>query len=160
MFNKFILFSLLLVSIFSCKKTDTNPDFSAIDKQIIEEYITVKKLTAQSTSSGLYYVITTPGGATHPTINSTVTVNYNGYLANGTVFDHSTSGKPLTIALNNVIQGWQEGLLLIGTGGRIKLLIPSAMGYGSVNKYNSAGQIVIPMNSVIIFDVELFSFSK
>ena len=160
MFQKIFLFFLILGITASCSKSDSNPDFSAIDKQIIEEYLTVNKLTAKSTSSGLYYFITTPGGAVHPTINSTVTVNYNGYLANGTVFDHSASGKPLTIALNSVIQGWQEGLKLIGTGGKIKLLIPSAMGYGSSNQYNSAGQIVIPMNSVTIFDVELVSFTN
>jgi FKBP-type peptidyl-prolyl cis-trans isomerase FkpA len=160
MFRKIIAISIIFLLAASCTKTETNPDFSAIDKKIIEDYVVAKNLTAQSTSSGLYYVITTPGTATHPTLNSTVTVNYNGYLANGTVFDHSVSGKPLTIPLSNVIEGWQEGLQLIGTGGKIKLLIPSAMGYGNVNKYNNAGQIVIPMNSVLVFDVELFSFSK
>jgi FKBP-type peptidyl-prolyl cis-trans isomerase FkpA len=153
MFQKIFLFSLLLVITASCSKTDSNPDFSAIDKQVIEEYLTVKKLTAQSTSSGLYYIITTPGGTVHPTINSTVTAKYKGYLANGSVFDQTTT-TPVEFPLSGVIAGWQEGLQLIGAGGKIKLLIPSALGYGGVSKPG------IPMNSVTIFDVELVSFTN
>jgi FKBP-type peptidyl-prolyl cis-trans isomerase FkpA len=156
MFQKIFLFSLLLGITASCSKTDSNPDFSAIDKQVIEEYLTVKKLTAQSTPSGLYYIITTPGGAVHPTINDSVTAYYRGYLANGNIFDQSTytNKKPATFLLSDVIAGWQEGLQLIGAGGKIKLLIPSALGYGGVSKPG------IPMNSVTIFDVELVSFTN
>lgn len=153
MFQKIFLFFLLLVITASCSKTDSNPDFSAIDKQVIEEYLSVKKLTAQSTPSGLYYIITTPGGTVHPTINSTVTAKYKGYLANGSVFDQTTT-SPVEFPLSGVIAGWQEGLQLIGAGGKIKLLIPSALGYGGVSKPG------IPMNSVTIFDVELVSFTK
>jgi len=160
MFRKIITFSLLLLVAFSCKKSDTNPDFSGIDKIIIEDYITTKKLTAQSTSSGLYYVITTPGGVVHPTLNSSVTAYYNGYLANGTVFDHTTAGSPAIFPLTNVIEGWQEGLQLIGAGGKIKLLIPSGLGYGGETQYNKTGVVIIPMNSVVIFDIELVSFTN
>jgi len=160
MFRKILTFSLLLLVAISCKKADTNPDFSGIDKIIIEDYITTKKLTAQSTSSGLYYVITTPGGTVHPTLNSTVTAYYNGYLANGNVFDHTTTGSPATFPLANVIDGWQEGLQLIGAGGKIKLLVPSALGYGGITKYNNSGAVIIPMNSVLIFDIELVSFTN
>jgi len=154
MFRKILTFSLLFIVAASCKKTDTNPDFSAIDKQIIEEYITAKKLTAQSTSSGLYYVITTPGEAVHPTINSSVTAYYKGYLADGTVFDQTSTGKPANFPMVRVIAGWQEGLPLIGKGGKIKLLIPSALGFG-----NTVSGI-IPRNSVIIFDIELVSITN
>ena len=160
MFQKIITFSFLLLVAFSCKKADTNPDFSGIDKIIIEDYITTKKLTAQSTSSGLYYVITTPGGAVHPTSNSTVTAYYNGYFANDKVFERTTAGSPAIFPLANVIDGWQEGLQLIGAGGKIKLLIPSGLGYGGQTQYNKSGAVVIPMNSVIIFDIELVSFTN
>jgi FKBP-type peptidyl-prolyl cis-trans isomerase FkpA len=153
MFQKIFLFSLLLGITASCSKTDSNPDFSAIDKQVIEEYLTVKKLTAQSTPSGLYYIITTPGGAVHPTINDSVTAYYRGYLANGNIFDQTTT-TPVEFPLSGVIAGWKEGLQLIGAGGKIKLLIPSALGYGGVSKPG------IPMNSVTIFDVELVSFTN
>lgn len=154
MFRTFLLLSIIAFAMVSCKKTDTNPDFSAIDKQLIEEYISVKGLTAQSTSSGLYYVITAPGNSNHPLSNSLISANYKGYLLNGTVFDQSASGKPLSFALNQVIRGWQEGLQLIGVGGKIKLLVPSALGYAN----KAVGSI--PANSVLIFDVELVSVTS
>jgi len=156
MYSKFIIFSLLLVIAVSCKKADTAPDFSAIDKSIIEGYLNEKNLTAQSTPSGLYYIISTPGASIHPTINSSVTAFYRGYLANGTIFDQSTytTNTPATFPLANVIKGWQEGLPLIGAGGKIKLLIPSALGYGNVAKSG------IPLNSVLIFDIDLRAISK
>ena len=153
MFQKIFLFSLLLVITASCSKTNSIPDFSAIDKQVFEEYLTIKNLTAQTTPSGLYYIITTPGGTVHPTINSTVKAYYKGYLADGSVFDQ-TKTTPAEFPLSGVIAGWQEGLQLIGAGGKIKLLIPSRLGYGGVAKPG------IPMNSVTIFDVELVSFAK
>jgi len=159
MFRKIIAFSLLLVIAASCKK-DVAPDFSAVDKKIIEDYLVANNLTAQSTSSGLYYIISKPGGAYHANSNSTVTAYYKGYLVNGTIFDQTTysAGKPATFALSGVIKGWKEGLQLIGVGGKIKLLIPSALGYGSVAQTATIGGVVqptIPANSVLIFDVEL-----
>ena len=149
MFRKLFAFVFLLLVIASCD-TDTT-DYGPIDKKIIEDYLAANSLTAQSTSSGLYYIIDKPGGANHPNINSVVVAKYKGYLADGTVFDQTTT-SPATFALNAVIKGWQEGLQLIGVNGKIKLLIPSALGYGSTAKSD------IPANSVLIFDVELVEF--
>ena len=149
MIRKILALSLLLVFAFACTK-EKDVDFGAIDKQIIEDYLTAHNLTAQSTASGLYYIISAPGGSVHPSISSSVSAKYKGYLADGTVFDQTTTA-PVTFPLSQVIRGWQEGLPLIGAGGKIKLLIPSALGYGD--------KVVgtIPRNSVLIFDVELVS---
>jgi FKBP-type peptidyl-prolyl cis-trans isomerase FkpA len=149
MFRKIFVLSVLLVFAVACTK-EKGVDFSAIDKQIIEDYLEVHNLTAQSTPSGLYYIISAPGESVHPAINSSVSAKYKGYLADGKVFDQTTT-SPVTFSLGQVIKGWQEGLQLIGAGGKIKLLIPSALGYGD--------QVVgtIPRNSVLIFDVELVS---
>lgn len=155
MLRKFIAFSLLLVIAISCKKTETEEavDYAQIDKKIIRDYLAEKGVTnADSTSSGLYYIIQKPGGDLHPTITSTVTVNYKGYFTDGILFDASAPGKPYTSALYNLIAGWQEGIQLIGTGGKISLLCPSALGYGST------GSGKIPPNSVILFNIELVSF--
>jgi FKBP-type peptidyl-prolyl cis-trans isomerase FkpA len=133
----------------SCKKDDV-VDYGPIDKKIIEDYIAEKGITnAQSTASGLYYIIQKPGGDVHPTINSIITVNYQGYLTDGTAFDASATGKPLRSPLSYLIAGWQEGIPLIGVGGKITLLCPSALGYGSTAKSK------IPANSVTLFNVEL-----
>jgi len=161
MLRKLIAFAILVVTVVSCTNEEVVDDYSAADKATIEKYLADNNLTAQakSTPSGLYYVIVNPGGAVHPKYNSTVTAFYRGYLTDGKIFDQTpyTTGKPLTFSLLNVIDGWQEGLQLIGArsngvNGKIKLLIPSRLGYGSTVKSE------IPANSVLIFDIELVEF--
>lgn len=152
MIRKILAFTLMIVIIASCKKDETT-DYSATDKKIIEDYLTAHNLTAQSTASGLYYIIQKPGGSNHPNINSKVAIHYTGYLIDGTVFDNTYSyGEPLVKALTIFIKGWQEGVQLIGVTGKIKLLIPSALAYGT------SGQGTIPANAVLVFDIELVDF--
>ncbi|MCC5815007.1 MAG: FKBP-type peptidyl-prolyl cis-trans isomerase [Leptospira sp.] len=81
-----------------------------------------------------------------------VTVHYVGKLKNGAKFDSSRDrGKPFTFVLgeNQVIQGWEKGILKMREGGRRKLVIPPEMGYGD----RAVGSI--PANSTLYFDVEL-----
>jgi FKBP-type peptidyl-prolyl cis-trans isomerase len=82
-----------------------------------------------------------------------VTVNYTGYLTDGTKFDSSLdSGQPFkfTIGKGEVIQGWDQGFAGMKVGGTRKLTIPPELGYGA----QGAGG-VIPPNAVLVFDVEL-----
>lgn len=118
------------------------------DKKIIEQYLEDNGLTAQSTESGLYYIIDVPGTGTQPTVSSTTKVKYKGYLTTGFVFDESVS-TGTTFALSDVILGWQEGIPLFKEGGKGKLFIPSGLGYGDQAKST------IPANSVLIFEIEL-----
>jgi FKBP-type peptidyl-prolyl cis-trans isomerase FkpA len=141
----FLFFVAIGVVFTACKKKLTQEE---ADEKIIKQYISDKGLNAKATGSGLYYVVDTEGTGANPNINSTVTVVYRGTLTNGTEFDKSsTSGA--TFLLSNVIKGWQEGIPLYKKGGKGKLLIPSALGYGN----QSTGKI--PASSVLIFDVEL-----
>ena len=151
MLRKIITITLLLVIAASCSKTTDVLDFSATDKKIIEDYLLANNLTAQSTPSGLHYIIEKPGGAYHATIHSQVSALYKGYLVNGNVFDQTTlsNNNPATFQLADVIQGWQQGIPLVGVGGKLKLFVPSALGYKSAEK------LTIPANSVLIFDIEI-----
>ena len=56
--------------------------------------------------------------------------------------------------VGQVIQGWDEGVMKMSLGQRVKLHIPSAMGYGS----RGAGG-VIPADADLIFDVELLGIN-
>jgi len=150
MLRNLIAFSLLFLIVVSCSKKEDTVDYGPIDKKIIKDYLAAKGVTnADSTASGLYYIIQKPGSDVHPTINSTVTVNYQGYYTDGKLFDASATGSPLNSPLSYLIAGWQEGLPLIGVGGKITLLCPSALGYGP-DGYSS-----IPGNTVILFNIEL-----
>lgn len=150
----FLLLFLIPIILFSCKKSSvvSAEDQAKIDKAIILKYIADNSLVADSTNSGLYYVISNPGIPPYPDSLSRVNVYYKGYLINGVSFDQNTPGLPELFFLNQVIKGWNEGVRLIGKGGKIKLLIPSALGYGTAESAS------IPANSVLIFDIELDSF--
>jgi peptidylprolyl isomerase len=86
------------------------------------------------------------------TSGDTININYIGTLTNGTKFDSSYDRKqPFTtqIGVGQVIKGWDEGVIGMKVGGKRKLIIPPALGYGD----QTVGSI--PPNSTLIFEVEL-----
>lgn len=105
------------------------------------------QITYTKHSSGLYYQIIDSGYGTAPTTQAVVSVAYTGTLLNGTVIDQQTT--PATFRMDNLIGGWRVGLPLIKKGGRIKLIIPSYLGYGCT------AMTKIPANSVLYFDITL-----
>ncbi len=123
------------------------------EDKLIKAFIAKKGWTAQSTPEGIYYVTDVEGSGPTPTTSSTIKVFYKGYLLNETVFDSNLAPNAAAeFPLNNLIEGWKIGFQKFKAGGKGKLLIPSAYGYGS------RGQGTIPPNSVLVFDVELVSF--
>ncbi|MDN5511335.1 FKBP-type peptidyl-prolyl cis-trans isomerase [Acinetobacter sp.] len=110
-----------------------------------------KKEGVQTTKSGLQYQILKQGNGKSPKANSMVKVNYEGRLIDGTVFDSSIArNQPAEFQLNQVIQGWTEGLQLMKEGAKYRFFIPAQLGYGQIG----SGDVIEP-NSTLIFDVEL-----
>lgn len=82
-----------------------------------------------------------------------ITIHYKGTLEDGTKFDSSYDrGAPFKtrIGVGEVIEGWDMGVIGMKVGGKRKLIIPPALGYGATG----AGG-VIPPNATLIFEVEL-----
>lgn len=94
----------------------------------------------------------TPGDGAAATADSTVVAHYTGALAStGQIFESSLSGgEPATFPLNQVIVGWQEGLVGMKAGGKRRLIIPASKAYGE-----QSPSADIPANSALVFDVEL-----
>ena len=145
---KFIYLFLTITLIFgSCAKKKAEKQ-AKLDDDIIKQYITDNGLTATKTSSGLYIVIDNVGTGIGCNSNATVKASYKGYFTSGEVFD-SSSAAGIAFDLQSVIAGWTEGIPYFREGGNGKLLIPSALGYGTT------GNSSIPGNTVLIFDVKL-----
>jgi len=103
-------------------------------------------------ADGLRYEIVESGEGAHPKTGDMVVVEYTGRLCDGMVFDR-TDNEPLHIEIGSVIAGLNEGLQLIGRGGRIKLYVPPDLGYGSENM--SGVLAPIPADSVLLYDIQL-----
>lgn len=149
---KYSLLALVFTILISCEldKKSEDIDYMAKNEQDITAYITENNLEAQRSDSGLYYVIEDEGTGAQPTATSNVTVAYKGYYLNGKVFDQSDA-EGVSFGLNQVIEGWTEGIPYFKEGGNGILLVPAHLGYG--NNDNRG----IPGGSVLIFDVSLIS---
>ena len=118
------------------------------DSHRIIEAINTGKIDTTGSTNGVYYKILQEGSGQQVKLTDTLVVRYKGTLLNGVIFDE-TKEKPATFPLKRLIKGWQAGMPLCRQGGKIRLIIPSAMGY-SIRNLGS-----IPPNSVLVFDVEL-----
>jgi len=137
------------------------------DAKAIANYLKENQIAAQTTASGLCYVIDTPGQGAQPKQGNKVKVNYTGRLLDGKVFDTSLADVAeqygvhnprrtyeafvFQVGLGQVIQGWDEGIMCLKQGAKARLFIPSILAYGS----RGTGDGLIPANAVLIFDVEL-----
>jgi FKBP-type peptidyl-prolyl cis-trans isomerase len=89
-----------------------------------------KKEGVQSSASGLQWKVLKEGTGAKPKATSTATVHYKGTLTDGTPFDSSYGGEPVSFQLNQVIPGWTEGVQLMSAGAKYQFWIPSALAYG------------------------------
>jgi len=111
-----------------------------------------KQKDVKTLPGGVQYRILTKGNGPVPTDTSTVEVNYEGKLIDGTVFDSSYErGQSITFPVNGVIKGWQDALKAMPEGSIWELFIPQAKGYGD------KGTRSIPPYSTLIFKVELLN---
>ena len=118
--------------------------------EIDKKLITAANTDAKNIHDGVYYTILKEGTGRQVSVSDTVTAYYKGYLLkDGSVFD-GTKDKPAIFPLKRLIMGWQIGVPLCKVGGKIKIIIPSALAY-SIRTRGAK----IPPNSVLVFEVEV-----
>jgi FKBP-type peptidyl-prolyl cis-trans isomerase FkpA len=82
-----------------------------------------------------------------------VSVDYTGWLTDGTKFDSSLDrGQPyrFTLGRGAVIKGWDQGVKGMRVGGKRRLTIPPNLAYGEKG-FSS----LIPPNATLVFEVQL-----
>ncbi|MFI5119595.1 MAG: FKBP-type peptidyl-prolyl cis-trans isomerase [Thermoanaerobaculia bacterium] len=106
--------------------------------------------------SGFLYKEIKAGTGASPTATDKVKVHYRGTLTDGTVFDSSIDrGEPVTFPLSGVIPCWTQGLQLMKTGGKARLVCPSELAYG-----DTGSPPKIKGGATLVFEVELLSIEK
>ena len=106
-----------------------------------------------TTPSGLQYADTAIGNGATPNEGQIVVVHFIGWLDDGTKFDSTRDrGKPFGFPLGSgqVIKGWDEGVRGMHVGGKRRLKVPPALGYGE-----QGVPPIVPPNASLVFDVEL-----
>ena len=72
------------------------------------------------------------------------------------------AGRDVTFVegLGDLIDGYEQGVIGMRNGGTRRLIIPPELGYGSEPQRNSAGEIIIPANSTLVYDIEVFNVAQ
>lgn len=96
------------------------------------------------TASGLEYYILKEGNKNKPSASDNVEVHYRCLDSEGHELNNTFGESPVNVSLGSILEGFKEGVMLIGEGGRIILRIPPELGYGS-------------QTSDFTYDVELIS---
>ncbi len=135
-----------------------------------------QKSEALELPSGLRYIVIKEGEGPKPSTGQRVSVNYAGWLENGTLIDTSVDsiarqfGKyeqlrslhrgdfsPLTMVLTPDMQlfaGFKEAMLGMKAGDKWRIFVPPHLGYGS------QGSGPIPPNANLVFDLEMLPLSE
>jgi FKBP-type peptidyl-prolyl cis-trans isomerase FkpA len=98
----------------------------------------------------------TEGVGGHPTDGQYILINYKGMLKDGKVFDQ---GQGVPMQLGGTIPGFDRALRQSQQGGKYRIEIPASEGYGAEEKRNPmTGEVVIPANSDLVFEVDVLQF--
>lgn len=149
----------LLLRLSAEMTTDTSRagrDRNAIIDHAIEGLVNI-----YSTNSGLFYEILTEGEGEKIAWGDYLSVHYQGQFLEGGEFANSRPrNRPLEFYVGNMIDAWNEGMQLIAPGGRIRLFVPSHLGYGEEGLKDKNDEYLVPPNSILVFDVEVLERRK
>ena len=110
-----------------------------------------KEAGVQKTASGLLYKVIKEGKGEKPVENDKVTVSYKGTLIDGTQFDAS---EKVPMSVGQLVPGFNEAQMLMTPGSKYEVYIPAELAYGTNPNPR------IPVNSTLIFEIELLSVDK
>jgi FKBP-type peptidyl-prolyl cis-trans isomerase FklB len=101
--------------------------------------------------SGVQYKILKSGDGKKPVDTDDVVCEYRGTLLDGTEFDKTDPGKPVTFKVAGLIPGWREALKLMPVGSKWQLFVSPEHAYGA------RGAGLIGPNELLMFEVQLIA---
>lgn len=110
------------------------------------------------TASGLQYKVTTPGTGAPPTATDVALVMYDGTLIDGSRFDRSAQPFVAPLGEQATVPGFEEALRLMPRGAKYRVWIKPSLGYGKDEKRDPTGRVVIPADSVLVFDLDMLDY--
>lgn len=131
--------------------------YSDINKAMGEDFLAQNALNPNviTTESGLQYEVISEGTGITPNLTDSVLVHYTGRFIDGRVFESTIPSKiPAEFTPLGVIQGWQEGLLLMKEKGSVRFFIPYQLAYGE------KGSGPIEPFSALVFDIDLIKVTR
>jgi FKBP-type peptidyl-prolyl cis-trans isomerase len=111
-----------------------------------------------TTTTGLRYIEGTAGSGLSVDWCRNVAVHFDGFLLDGTKVDSSRDGGvPLLFApgLGGLIAGFEQGVIGLRVGSTRRLIIPPELGFGAEPRTNASGEVIVPGNSTLVYDIEI-----
>ncbi|PCI30565.1 peptidylprolyl isomerase [Candidatus Kaiserbacteria bacterium] len=142
------------------KNTDTKVKIHEVTEKIKRIHVTQSSTAVHSNFTVKDFV---KGEGEKAQYGDTLYVHYVGQLLNGETFDTSAkSDVPFEVQLGvgQVITGWELGLVGMKEGGTRRLIIPAEFAYGEREIANQKGEVIIPANSTLLFDIILLKIKR
>ncbi len=134
----------------ACANSPVEVVFQVIEEVEFDPALNVDLSQMTVTNNGIYWQDLAVGTGDTLVFGASATVDYTGWLVDGTQFDTGT-GFVFTMGFNQVIRGWEDGMLGMLAGGSRKLVIPPELAYGGLARPG------IPPGSILVFDVAVTS---
>ena len=132
-----------------------------VDAFEIQTFITKNNLTFNTDPSGIKYNLITMGtGAELVSPTTTFVCNYTGKYLDGTIFEKGTSKTDI---LSSFVKGWEVLIGRISAGGKIRIIVPSHLGYGNTSDPNTVYyplRYLYASDKVLDYDIEIISVTK
>ncbi len=116
-----------------------------------------------TTTRGLRYIAGDSGVGNGAPWCRSVAVSYTGYLLDGTKFDSSIDvGRALifTPGVGSLVDGFEQGVIGMRSCATRRLIIPPALGFGANPVLNDSGQVIVPANSTVVFDIQMLEIGN
>lgn len=162
-FNTAVL-AILAVIIVACNPAKK---YEEEERSLIQDFVSTNNITVSPDADGIYYVEVTAGTGELIQKGDSVGVRYSGSFLTGKQFDNNLEADTpfrFVVGTPYIIEGWSLALVKMKMGSKAKVIMPSAVAYGSVGfgTYDYYGNYytIIPGYSPLLFEMEVVELTR